>query len=80
MRRIWLGLLVAGVLGQGAMAAERDRYLVQLKPGAEAAVLAVSKVVSLFLFGLLLAVLLLVVVMIGEKRHHEEIQLKRNGG
>ena len=23
MRRIWLGLLVAGVLGQGAMAAER---------------------------------------------------------
>lgn len=43
MRRIWLGLLVAGVLGQGAMAAERDRYLVQLKPGAEAAVLAQSK-------------------------------------
>ena len=43
MRRIWLGLLVAGVLGQGAMAAERDRYLVQLKPGAEAAVLAQSR-------------------------------------
>ncbi|MGY4043255.1 S8 family peptidase [Aeromonas hydrophila] len=43
MRRIWLGLLVAGVLGQGAMAAERDRYLVQLKPEAEAAVLAQSK-------------------------------------
>ncbi|WP_330543680.1 S8 family peptidase [Aeromonas hydrophila] len=43
MRRIWLGLLVAGVLGQGAMAAERDRYLVQLKPGAEVAVLAQSK-------------------------------------
>ena len=29
---------------------------------------------------ILLAVILLVVVMIGEKRHHEEIQLKRNGG
>ena len=43
MRRIWLGLLVAGVLGQGAMAAERERYLVQLKPGAGAAVLAQSK-------------------------------------
>ncbi|MFQ2167403.1 S8 family peptidase [Aeromonas hydrophila] len=43
MRRIWLGLLVAGVLGQGTMAAERERYLVQLKPGTEAAVLAQSK-------------------------------------
>ena len=30
--------------------------------------------------GSVLAVILLVVVMIGEKRHHEEIQLKRNGG
>ncbi|EAS2548893.1 glycerol-3-phosphate transporter, partial [Salmonella enterica] len=26
------------------------------------------------------AVILLVVVMIGEKRHHDELQLKRNGG
>ncbi len=43
MRRIWTGLLVAGVLAQGVMAAERARYLVQLKPGAEAAVLAQSK-------------------------------------
>lgn len=43
MKRIWIGLLVAGVLGQGAMAAERARYLVQLKPGAEAAVLAQSR-------------------------------------
>ncbi|MGY3947320.1 peptidase S8 [Aeromonas allosaccharophila] len=43
MRRIWTGLLVAGVLAQGAVAAERARYLVQLKPGAEAAVLAQSK-------------------------------------
>lgn len=43
MRRIWIGLLVAGVLGQGAMAAERARYLVQLAAGAEAAVLAQSK-------------------------------------
>lgn len=43
MRRIWTGLLVAGVLAQGAVAAERVRYLVQLKPGAEAAVLAQSK-------------------------------------
>lgn len=43
MKRIWIGLLVAGVLGQGAMAAERARYLVQLKPGAEAAVLAQSQ-------------------------------------
>ncbi|EBQ2629192.1 glycerol-3-phosphate transporter, partial [Salmonella enterica] len=25
-------------------------------------------------------VILLVVVMIGEKRHHDELQLKRNGG
>lgn len=29
--------------------------------------------------GSVLAVILLVVVMIGEKRHHEEVQLKRNG-
>lgn len=43
MRRIWTGLLVAGVLAQGVMAAERARYLVQLKPGVEAAVLAQSK-------------------------------------
>lgn len=43
MKRIWTGLLIAGMLGQGAMAAERARYLVQLKPGAEAAVLAQSQ-------------------------------------
>lgn len=30
--------------------------------------------------GSILAVILLVVVMIGEKRHHDELQLKRNGG
>lgn len=30
--------------------------------------------------GSVLAVILLVVVMIGEKRHHEEMELKRNGG
>ncbi|MCF3096190.1 peptidase S8 [Aeromonas australiensis] len=43
MRLIWTGLLVAGVLAQGVVAAERARYLVQLKPGAEVAVLAQSK-------------------------------------
>lgn len=43
MKRIWTGLLIAGMLGQGAMAAERARYLVQLKPGAEATVLAQSQ-------------------------------------
>ena len=30
--------------------------------------------------GSVLAVILLVVVMIGEKRHHAEMMLKRNGG
>ena len=30
--------------------------------------------------GSVLAVILLVVVMIGEKRHHKEMELKRNGG
>ncbi|MEL3924451.1 S8 family peptidase [Aeromonas enteropelogenes] len=43
MKRIWISLLVAGMLGQGAMAAERARYLVQIKPGASDSVLAQSR-------------------------------------
>ncbi|MGY3969467.1 S8 family peptidase [Aeromonas enteropelogenes] len=43
MKRIWISLLVAGMLGQGAMAAERARYLVQIKPGASDSVLAQSQ-------------------------------------
>lgn len=43
MKPIWIGLLLAGMLGEGAMAAERARYLVQMKPGAAAAVLAQSR-------------------------------------
>lgn len=43
MKRIWITLLVAGMLGQGAMAAERARYLVQIKPGASDSVLAQSR-------------------------------------
>ncbi|WP_421189971.1 S8 family peptidase [Aeromonas enteropelogenes] len=43
MKRIWISLLVAGMLGQGAMAAERTRYLVQIKPGASDSVLAQSR-------------------------------------
>ncbi|WP_254203526.1 hypothetical protein [Aeromonas sp. FDAARGOS 1407] len=43
MKRIWISLLVAGMLWQGAMAAERARYLVQIKPGASDSVLAQSR-------------------------------------
>ncbi|BEE16607.1 peptidase S8 [Aeromonas enteropelogenes] len=43
MKRVWISLLVAGMLGQGAMAAERARYLVQIKPGASDSVLAQSR-------------------------------------
>ncbi|MGN5150725.1 S8 family peptidase [Aeromonas enteropelogenes] len=43
MKRIWISLLMAGMLGQGAMAVERARYLVQIKPGASDSVLAQSR-------------------------------------